>query len=442
MFNRLYPFVLVALAVLLGAQPVEAQIWDKVKEAAKRGAERAVERETARRADRAVTEAFGLAEDAVVCAVTDETCIEEAQSEGQDVVVVDEEGEPLPASQQPSVQAREQAAAVSGAAASGGNAPMRPGEGVWANYDFVPGQRVLFADDFGDEYVGDFPRRLDYTKGNVEVVEWEGRRLLRGTGGDRFAIPLGEPLPDRFTVEFDIHDPATEGGTKIYFGEVERPSDYEGPYVNIGSWRGSGVWQQGVGQVSTNAVEQLEEEVVPIRIAVDGGYVKVYAAEQRIANVPQADLGRADAITFVLASRADRPIYLGDLRVAEGGRDRVYERLTADGRYVTRGILFDTGSATIRPESTPTLKGIARALGQDADLRLRIEGHTDNTGSADANLELSERRAAAVRDYLVQQEKIDAGRLEAAGMGQTAPVADNATPEGRQTNRRVELVVL
>ena len=254
--------------------------------------------------------------------------------------------------------------------------------------------------------------------------------------------PLRDPLPDRFTVEFDIHDPATEGGTKIYFGEVERPSDYEGPYVNIGSWRGSGVWQQGVGQVSTNAVEQLEEEVVPIRIAVDGDYVKVYAAEQRIANVPQADLGRADAITFVLASRADRPIYLGDLRVAEGGRDRVYERLTADGRYVTRGILFDTGSATIRPESTPTLKGIARALGQDADLRLRIEGHTDNTGSADANLELSERRAAAVRDYLVQQEKIDAGRLEAAGMGQTAPVADNATPEGRQTNRRVELVVL
>jgi outer membrane protein OmpA-like peptidoglycan-associated protein len=326
--------------------------------------------------------------------------------------------------------------------AAPGAAPMAPGEGVWANYDFVPGQRVLFYDDFGDEYVGDFPRRLNYVKGNMEVVEWEGMRLLRGTGGDRFTVPLGGPLPDRFTVEFDIHDPATEPGTGIFFGEVERAADYDKPYVNIGNWQGSGVWQYGVGKVSTNAIDQIEEEVVPIRISVDGTYIKVYADEQRIANVPQADLGRADAITFMLGSRTDRPIYLGNLRVAEGGRDRVYERLVADGRYATQGILFDTGSATIQPESTPTLKEIARALQQNADLRLRIEGHTDNTGSADANQQLSERRAAAVRDHLVQRERIDPSRLESAGMGASVPAADNGTPEGRQTNRRVELVVL
>jgi outer membrane protein OmpA-like peptidoglycan-associated protein len=432
---------LVLLALLLGVQPAEAQIFDKIKDAAKRGAERAVERETSRRADRAVTAAFGLAEDAVVCAVTDETCIEEAQAEGNDVLVVDENGDPLPAEQQPSVQANqaEQAAAASDGAP--GSAPMAPGEGVWANYDFVPGQRVLFFDDFDDEYVGDFPRRLNYTKGNVEVVEWEGRRLLRGTGGDRFSIPLGQPLPDRFTVEFDIHDPATEGGTVIAFDEIERLADYERHYINIGAWTGSGVRLDG-DKVSTNAIEQLEEEVVPIRIAVDGSYVKVYAEERRIANVPNADLGRGDEITFILSSRTDRPIYLGNIRVAEGGRDRVYERLVADGRYATQGILFNTGSATIRPESTPTLKEIARALNQNADLRLRIEGHTDNTGSADANQQLSERRAAAVRDYLVQRESINPSRLESAGMGQTVPVADNSTPEGRQTNRRVELVVL
>jgi len=438
MLSRVPSLVLFALALLLGVQPAEAQLFDKIKDAAQRGAERAVERETSRRADRAVTAAFGLAEDAVVCAVTDETCIEEAQAEGNDVLVVDEDGEPLPASQQPSVQANQ--AAASGEAPS--NAPMAPGEGVWANYDFVPGQRVLFYDDFDDEYVGDFPRRLNYTKGNVEVVEWEGQRLIRGTGGDHFSVPVGRPLPDRFTVEFDIHDPATEGGTSIYFGEVEDPYYYEGPYVNIGSWQGSGVWSTETGKVSTNAIEQIEEEVVPIRIAVDGDYTKVYAAEQRIANVPQVDFGRSGEITFSLASRTDRPIYIGNIRVAEGGRDRVYERLVADGRYATQGILFDTGSATIQPESTPTLKEIARALQQNADLRLRIEGHTDNTGSADANQQLSERRAAAVRDHLVQRENIDPSRLESAGMGQTTPVADNATPEGRQTNRRVELVVL
>ena len=101
-----------------------------------------------------------------------------------------------------------------------------------------------------------------------------------------------------------------------------------------------------------------------------------------------------------------------------------------------------THRATIQPESTPTLKEIARALQQNADLRLRIEGHTDNIGSTDVNQQLSERRAAAVRDYLVQRESIDASRLESAGMGPSVPAADNSTPEGRQTNRRVELVVL
>lgn len=439
MTYRTSSLLIVLAALMLSAQPLAAQsIFERAKKAAQRGAERAVERETAKRADRAVTGAFNIADDAVRCAVTDETCIEQAENDGKQVVYVDDEGEVLPQEQQH----------VSSGGTSTGPADMpsaastRPGEGVWANYDFIPGQTVLFFDDFGDEYVGDFPRRLNYEKGNIEVVEWEGQRLLRGTGNDRFTLPVGRTLPNRFTLEFDIHDPSTNSGTSIYFGEVERPSDFTGHYVNIGSWRGAGVWQYGSGPVSTNQIERLEEEVIPIRIAVDEGYVKVYANEQRIANVPQADLGRADAVTFILHSRTDDPIYLGNIRLAEGGRDRVYERLVADGRYATQGILFDTGSATIEPESTPTLKEIARALSQNADLRLRIEGHTDNTGSADANMQLSERRAAAVRDYLVQRENIDASRLESAGMGQTAPAADNGTPEGRQTNRRVELVVL
>ena len=78
-------------------------------------------------------------------------------------------------------------------------------------------------------------------------------------------------------------------------------------------------------------------------------------------------------------------------------------------------------------------------LQQHPDLRLRIEGHTDNTGSMETNRTLSELRAGAIRNYLVQQG-IDSSRLETAGFGQTQPSADNATPEGRQQNRRVELV--
>lgn len=74
------------------------------------------------------------------------------------------------------------------------------------------------------------------------------------------------------------------------------------------------------------------------------------------------------------------------------------------------------------------------------DLTLLIEGHTDNVGSADSNQTLSEKRAAAVRQYLIDTYGIDAARLTSQGFGASRPAASNDTPEGRQQNRRVELV--
>src|SRR5690606_39121260 len=77
-----------------------------------------------------------------------------------------------------------------------------------------------------------------------------------------------------------------------------------------------------------------------------------------------------------------------------------------------------------------------------ADLRIRIEGHTDNVGNPDFNQKLSERRATAVKTFLEKEYGIDGSRLEAQGFGDTRPVASNDTPEGRQANRRAELVKL
>jgi outer membrane protein OmpA-like peptidoglycan-associated protein len=138
--------------------------------------------------------------------------------------------------------------------------------------------------------------------------------------------------------------------------------------------------------------------------------------------------------------RQDRPVYVGRIRLAAGGRD-LYDKLATDGRVATRGIFFDTNSDVIQPESTPTLREIGEMLNAHADMALIIEGHTDSEGDADYNLELSERRAAAVVRYLVDAYGISADRLAAEGLGESAPVGDNATPEGRQQNRRVELVV-
>lgn len=115
-------------------------------------------------------------------------------------------------------------------------------------------------------------------------------------------------------------------------------------------------------------------------------------------------------------------------------------QLAESGSVALRNILFDTGRATIQPASFPALGMVAEVLNGDPELKLEIQGHTDNVGTAASNLTLSRARAAAVRDYLVKTSGIAADRLTATGFGDTMPMADNATDDGRAQNRRVELV--
>lgn len=114
------------------------------------------------------------------------------------------------------------------------------------------------------------------------------------------------------------------------------------------------------------------------------------------------------------------------------------DELTRSGHVAVYGILFDTGKATLQPSSEDTLNEILKMLQQNTDLKLRIEGHTDNVGAAATNQVLSEKRAQAVLAWLVSHA-IAADRLTAKGYGDTKPVADNSTDDGRAKNRRVEL---
>jgi outer membrane protein OmpA-like peptidoglycan-associated protein len=127
-----------------------------------------------------------------------------------------------------------------------------------------------------------------------------------------------------------------------------------------------------------------------------------------------------------------------NLRIAEGGKP-AKQMLAGEGRIVTHGILFDTGSDVIRPESGPTLRAILALLQEDPSLRFAVEGHTDNQGGPKVNGPLSERRAAAVNAWLVKQG-VSASRLTSKGLGQTKPIDTNDTAEGRANNRRVEFV--
>jgi OmpA-OmpF porin, OOP family len=120
--------------------------------------------------------------------------------------------------------------------------------------------------------------------------------------------------------------------------------------------------------------------------------------------------------------------------------DAMAEGIRSDGKIALYGIYFDTGSATIKPESQQTMQEIAKLLGQEPSLRLLVVGHTDNQGGYEHNLKLSERRASAVVGALVSQHGIQSSRLRAAGVGYLAPVASNDSDDGRAKNRRVELV--
>ena len=126
------------------------------------------------------------------------------------------------------------------------------------------------------------------------------------------------------------------------------------------------------------------------------------------------------------------------MRIAQGAVP-LYDRLTTDGKIVTYAITFDTGKASIKPESMVEINRIAELMKKDTSLKFEVQGHCDATGSDAVNDPLSQQRAEAIVAALVEQG-IAQARLTAVGKGSHSPIADNSTDEGRAKNRRVEFV--
>jgi OOP family OmpA-OmpF porin len=355
-----------------------------------------------------------------------------------------QEVEPAPEPAAAPAPARGTAAPRSAAPAEAVPAPATaPASGeVFGNrFDFVPGDRVLVFDDFSDTDVGEYPAKWtvkDSGGGNaVEVVAVGSRRFLKSrflkenqaSSLQWLRYAVKGDMPKNFTVEFD--------------------ADIAGPlafvFTNAKGWGGQEVLLNGFteGNLQTTnmtGVLPATSGIQHVAIAVSGTQVKVYVGGERVASDPdgvERPITRLGVYFHEPYAGGDHQMFT-NLRIAEGGKP-AKQMLAGEGRIVTHGILFDTGSDVIRPESGPTLRAILGLLQEDPSLRFAVEGHTDNQGGPKVNGPLSERRAAAVNAWLVKQG-VSASRLTSKGLGQTKPIDTNDTAEGRANNRRVEFV--
>lgn len=372
---------------------------------------------------------------AVDCAFGDQSCIDKAKADGKPVVVTDKNGKPL--KDQSSAQSTSEKAGTGGAASGDPVAAGDPpGKGAWLNYDFIPGDRILFADDFSNDNVGDLPTHEDVSDGNVTIVDLKGIKYLRTQTGGQMTITLPEVLPQRFTIEFVFHRQGGNGmGTFFHLGDTKK-LDFR---CDQGTGRIEGIGANGPKESGEEVPGIGEGDFQTCRLMVDGGYAKAYVNAVRVGQLNGLVFDHTNKIQVDLANGDENGALLTGIRIAAGGK-KLYDGLAATGRVATQGIYFDVASDRIRGESTPTLKEIGDMLTAHPELHLTIEGHTDNTGTATGNQMLSEKRAASVRQYLIDSYKIDPTRLKSAGFGASKPAASNDTPEGRQTNRRVELV--
>ena len=189
----------------------------------------------------------------------------------------------------------------------------------------------------------------------------------------------------------------------------------------------------------------------PVLLAANGKEDWSWSAGMRILTAKHPS-GQGDVYAYLLVGQWSNLAkgstvyeYIVETKPMESGLITVDAAALAgdisnNGHSAVYGIFFDTGKAEIKPESEPSLKEIGKLLSDNAALKLLVVGHTDNVGGLAANMDLSKRRAAAVVDALTAKYGAAGARLSAQGAGPLAPVASNATEQGRAKNRRVELV--
>jgi outer membrane protein OmpA-like peptidoglycan-associated protein len=340
------------------------------------------------------------------------------------------------------------------------NAQVKPGSiKAYSKYDFVPGEKIIVFEDFMQDAIGDFPAKWN-TNSSGEIVTVEGKqgRWLKMTKGV-YMPDFIDSLPQDFTLEFDVlvNARAHSWGIDPVLAELSNRDDpphwdQSKNYLNVNllpQAEGGGQSfyyreKAGNGEASPTVKTNCFTDITrPVHVAMwrQKERLRIYMNEDKVFDIPKAfdPQAKLNAFLFSLISVGEWNFFASNLRLAVGAPD-TRKKILEQNKWVTHGILFDVNSDNIKSESYGTLKEMANVLKEYGDLKVKIVGHTDADGKDADNLDLSKRRAAAVKVALSKEFGIDESRMETDGKGESEPIDKNDTPAGKANNRRVEFI--
>ena len=332
--------------------------------------------------------------------------------------------------------------------------------------DFVPGNTIIFSDDFSKDAMGDFPAKWN-TNGSGKIVTIDGQegRWLEVVHNSIINPVMDKALPENCTIQFDLFlqsdgqhtTPFIQFGlTNVrdilkedmfykdrFFMNINRYTEMDGKTVEYG------LKNDVVGNKSDFPITTYANKVLHVAIAINKARIRIYLDEKKLIDLPRA-ITPSMLNNFFLNNNYIIPaselgMLVGNVVIATAdvdARSLLIKQLLEEGRAVTNDILFDVNSDVIKAESFAIINQFGDGMKNNPSLKIKITGHTDSDGNATANVELSKKRAAAVKKYLSNNYGIADDRIQTDGKGAMQPVADNSTAAGKAKNRRVEFVKL
>lgn len=322
----------------------------------------------------------------------------------------------------------------------------------YQNYDFVPGDTVVFSDDFSEDQDGEFPAHWDLSDGQAVVNTVQGKPTFCLTQGNYCRVyprmKTSAYLSNPFTIEFDTYtDGEGNESPLLFLGYTNADGDHGEGMVSFDRGDSEGRGEVGTSEfphdglnaaMPKDLMNNYENNWHHCAVICKDGQLKCYVDQYRVLVVP--NLGcTPTSFGFGGIGDQDHPIMITHVRAASGGSMNTIGKKFTAAKIVTHGINFDVDKATLRPESMGTLNMIVKVMNNNPDLKFEVDGHTDNTGDPAHNMALSKQRAEAVEAQL-EKMGISASRLSAKGFGASKPIDNNDTQAGRANNRRVEFV--